>query len=179
MTAGKRLSRREKDQIMRDSVRGIGPRDGWTPEMLARKEHALGPNPSGGFNHDALGCEFFQVGLWDKAVTEFERAVAINPWKAIFKFHLFRAYLAMKEIDKAERMAEAIQAQAPSMSEAALAIALVREHRGEWMQARTWYRRCLSLDPDPWVKEEAEENLAALRRQASQTDSNKHAQEAS
>ena len=179
MAAGKRLSRREKDQIMRDSVRGIGPRDGWTPEMLARKEQALGPNPSGGFNHDALGCEFFQVGFWDKAVTEFERAVAINPWKAIFKFHLFRAYLAMKEIDKAERMAEALQTQAPSMSEAALAVALIREQRGERMQARTWYRRCLNLGPDYWVKKEAEENLAALRQYVSQIDSSKHSQEAS
>jgi len=154
-----------------------GPRDGWTPEMLAKKEKALGPNPYAGFNHDDLGCEFFRVGLWERAISEFEQAVSLNPWKAIFKFHLTRAYLAAKMVEKAERIAEALQAQAPSLPEAALAMGLIREKRGDRLQARTWYERCLILKPDYWIKKEAEESLASLQRLELNADLNHHSQD--
>jgi tetratricopeptide (TPR) repeat protein len=168
-----RLTRKEKNEIIRASTHGRGPRGGWTPEMLARKEQALGANPSGGFNHDALGCEFSRVGLWDKAACEFEKAVSINPWNAIFKFHLARAYLATEDFDNAECMAEAAQAQEPTLAAASLAVALVRERRGDRAQACLWYERCLSLNPEYFIKKEAEENLALLhhRKVAAKSDS--------
>ena len=158
----KRLSRREKNEIIRESQRGAGP--GWTPEMLARKEKSLGPNPFGGQNHDTLGCKFFQVGLWPHAIHEFELAVKINPWKAQFKVHLSIAYLAAGQIEKADQLAEAAIVQAPTLASAALAVARVSERKGDRLAARAWFERCLTFRPDWEVRREAEESLRALQQ---------------
>ncbi len=162
-----RLSRKKKDVIIRESNRRGGPRDGWTPEMMARKEMALGPNPSGGFNHDDLGCEFFRAGYYERAVSEFKLAVRINPWKAGFKVHLARAYLAVGKDDAADHMAQAAIRQASDSPDAALAMAQVRERKGDRLQAIAWYERCLAAGPDYWIRYEVEENLKSLKANGS------------
>lgn len=140
-----------------------GPRHGWTPEMRARREEALGPNPSGGHNHDDLGCEFYRVGLWNRAVSEFERAVRLNPWKAVFKVHLARAYLAMDRLDKAKAAAQAALDQSPDSPEALLALGIVCEKQGNFRQARVLYRRCLTHDAHWLIRRDAEENLRRMQ----------------
>jgi tetratricopeptide (TPR) repeat protein len=136
-----------------------GPRHGWTPEMLARREEALGPNPSGGYNHDDLGCEFYHAGLWNRAVSEFERAVQINPWKAAFKVHLARAYLAMDHLAKAKTAAQSALKQSPDSPEALLTLGIVCEKEGNFRLARILYERCLSHAPHWLIRRDAEENL--------------------
>ena len=162
-----RLSRKRKDEIIREANRGLGPRDGWTPEMLARKETALGPNPMGGFSHDELGCEFFRAGYFDRAVSEFELAVRFNPWKAAFKVHLARAYLAVGKVDEAEELAKAAISQDSDSPDTALAMAQVRQRKGDTLEAIAWYERCLAAEPNYWILHEAEENLKSLRAHGS------------
>ena len=122
----------------------IGPKDGWTPEMTAAKEKALGPNPHGGYNHSSLGCEFFRVRMWAHAINEFEQAVEINPWEPRFKVFLARAYLAAGEFDQALQLSEAALAQAPEFPEALLAMALTLERMGETDKGAEWFKKCLA-----------------------------------
>jgi len=143
-----------------------GPRKGWTPEALARREKALGPNPWGGYNHNNLGCEFFRMGAWLHAVYEFERAVEINPWNASFKANLARAYLAAGELKKAQVSALASLGQDASLAQAWFAGALTLERLGNTSEAIEHYRKCLSLKPALGLKREVEENLELLVREA-------------
>jgi len=144
-----------------------GPRKGWTPEALARREKALGPNPWGGYNHNNLGCEFFRMGAWLHAVHEFERAVEINPWNASFKANLARAYLAADELQKAQSSALAAMRQDASLAQAWFASALTQERLGDASVAIEHYRECLALKPALGLKREAEENLELLAHEES------------
>jgi len=140
-----------------------GPRGrGWTPEALARREKVIGRNPWGGFNHNNLGCEFARVGYWAPAVLEFEKAVEINPWEALFKANLARAYLASGNAEKAQKTAEAALAQSPKLAAAMFALALIFEGRGRTTSAVHWYRKCLDSDPGLGMRHVAAENLAIL-----------------
>ena len=142
--------------------RNGGPRKGWTPEAVARQERAIGRNPWGGYNHNSLGCEFARVCSWERAVSEFERAVEINPWEALFKANLSRAYLASGDAEKARLTAESALAQSPKLGAAMFALALVCERQGRRRSAMIWYRKCLDSDPGLGIKHEAEENLEVL-----------------
>jgi hypothetical protein len=42
-------------------------------------------------------------------------------------------------------------------------MALVRERKGDRLQAIVWYERCLAAGPDYWVRQEAEEGLKTLK----------------
>ena len=139
-----------------------GPKKGWTPQARARQEKAIGRNPWGGYNHNSLGCEFARVCSWERAILEFERAVEINPWEALFKANLSRAYLASGDMEKARLTAESALAQSPKLGAALFALALVFEHQGRRRSAMIWYRKCLDSDPGLGIKHEAEENLAVL-----------------
>jgi Flp pilus assembly protein TadD len=130
--------------------------------MLDRREEALGPNPSGGYNHDDLGCEFYRAGYWARAAAEFARAVRINPWKAAFKVHLARAYLSMDHLAKARSAIREALKQAPESPEALLAMGIVCEKEGKHRQARALYRRCLTQNAHWLIRRDAEENLQAL-----------------
>ena len=142
--------------------RSRGPRKGWTPQALALQEKAIGRNPWGGYNHNSLGCEFARVCYWERAVSEFERAVEINPWEALFKANLARAYLASGDVEKARKTAESALAQSPELGAAMFALALVCERLGRSKSAVSWYRKCLDSKPGLGIKHEAEENLATL-----------------
>jgi tetratricopeptide (TPR) repeat protein len=139
-----------------------GPRKGWTPQARARREKALGRNPWGGYNHNSLGCEFARVCSWERAIFEFERAVDINPWEALFKVNLSRAHLASGEVEKARKLAEAALEQSPKLGAAMFALGMVMERLGSSKSAVSWYRKCLDSDPGLGIKHEAEENLEVL-----------------
>jgi tetratricopeptide (TPR) repeat protein len=129
---------------------------------VARQERAIGRNPWGGYNHNSLGCEFARVCSWERAACEFERAVEINPWEGLFKVNLARAYLALGDVGKARKMAEAALEQSPKLCAAMFALALVCEHSGRLKSAVSWYRKCLDSGPESGIRHEAEENLAIL-----------------
>ena len=148
-----------------------GPRKGWTPEALARQERAIGRNPWGGHNHNSLGCEFAQAGSWELALSEFRRAVEINPWEALFKANLARAYLASGDAEKAQKTAEAALAQSPKLAAAMFVLALIFEERGRTKSAVHWYRRCLEAHPGLGMKREARENLEILLAHSGRTES--------
>lgn len=154
-----RIAPRFRKYARQGKGHSTGPRHGWTPEMLARREEALGPNPTGGHRHDDLGCEFYRAGYWIRAASEFERAVHINPWKAVFKVHLARAHLAMDRLAKAKAVAQAALDQSPDSPEALLTLGLVCEKEGNLRQARALYKRCLTHEAHWLIRRDAEENL--------------------
>lgn len=135
-------------------------RRGMTPEAVARRERAIGLNPWGGYNHNSLGCEFFQMRSWRLAIVEFERAVEINPWQAHFKANLARAYIADGQIEKGEAAARAALERDPASAGAMFAMGLASEAGNDFGSAIIWYRRCLLSNPSIAIKRDAEENIA-------------------
>lgn len=135
------------------------PPGGWTPEAIRRREKAIGLNPWGGGNHNSMGCEFFEMGAWDRAVEEFEIAIAINPWRAAFKANIARAYIALGRYDEAEAMAKAALASQPRMPSALFSLGLVAEARGRYEEAAVWYRRCLDSNASVVIRKDVQEDL--------------------
>lgn len=132
---------------------------------MVRREKAIGPNPWGGYNHNSLGREFFQVGYWEMAVSEFEKAVEINPWQALFKVNLARAYLSAGDAKKAQRAVDAALRQEPNSVAGMFAAGLIHEKLGHADEAIRWYRRCLALKPSLGMRWQAEESLDWLVRE--------------
>ena len=143
----------------------------WTPEALLRREKAIGRNPWGGFNHNNLGCEFARVGYWIAAVSEFEKAVEINPWQASFKANLARAYLSAGDARKAQQTVEAALQQDPNLVEGMFAAGLIHEKIGHAGEAIRWYRCCLDSKPSLGTRREAEESLEWLTQEQRQRTS--------
>lgn len=139
--------------------RAMVPPGGWTPEALARRERAIGLNPWGGGNHNSIGCEFFEMGLWDRAASEFEIAIKINPWRAAFKANLARAYVALGRYEDAERMARAALKRDPKMSSAYFTLGLVCEAQGRLEESADWYRICLASSPSIVIRKDVREDL--------------------
>ena len=135
------------------------PPGGWTPEKVARRERALGRNPWGGGNHNSLGCEFFEMGLWERAASEFEIAIEINPWRAVFKANLARAYVVLGRYDDAERAARGALARDPKTSSAYFTLGLVCEAQGRLEEAADWYRICLASAPSIVIRHDVQEDL--------------------
>ena len=134
----------------------------WTPEMLARRERILGPNPWGGHGHNALGCELFRMNAWARAVSEFEKAAEINPWKAQFKINLARALLALGDARKAKRILMAALKQAPKDPDGLFAMGMISEKLGERAEAIAWYKLCILAKPSWGIRRDAEENIEIL-----------------
>jgi tetratricopeptide (TPR) repeat protein len=53
-----------------------------------RREDALRPNPYLGYDRDALGMHLFSREAYEIALTQFRRAVWLNPFEPEFKKHL-------------------------------------------------------------------------------------------
>lgn len=133
-----------------------------TPEARDRRERLLAPNPWGGYNHNNLGCELFQMGHFEMAASEFRRAVEINPWKAFFKANLARALLALGRIDAAKVMISKALDQEPGQSGTLFAHALILERLGDDERALEAYRACIAAGPSIVIKRDIEENLNNL-----------------
>ncbi|MBI5244674.1 MAG: tetratricopeptide repeat protein [Elusimicrobia bacterium] len=142
----------------------------WTPEANARREKAIGRNPWGGYNHNNIGCEFARVGYWAAAVSEFERAVEINPWQASFKANLARAYLGAGELNKAQAAVDAALREEPEMFAAMITAAMIQEKLNHIDAALRWYRRCLSAKTSWSQSRQVVESIAWLieKRERSQ-----------
>ena len=132
---------------------------GMTPEAGARREKIIGLNPWGGYNHNSLGCEFGEMGSWALAASEFERAIEINPWEAMFKANLARAYVALDRYDEAEAAANAALDRNPQLPLAFHALGLVSEVHGHYAKAAGWYRRCLDSGASVVIRREVQESL--------------------
>lgn len=130
-----------------------------TPEGARRREQILGQNPWGGYNHNALGCEFFEGRFWETAAQEFQIAVEINPWNAHFKANLSRAYLAWGRWKDAEFWALEALRQKPDESAALFCLGLLHEKNFRFDEALDDYHQCLAAKPSICIRREVEENI--------------------
>lgn len=135
-----------------------------TPQAELARERLIGPNPWAGFNHNNIACELLRMGSVELAIAEFEKAVELNPWKAIFKINLARAYIRKGEFEKAGRNLAGASKQEPLLPEGFFAAGLLCEAAGKQQEAARYYEECLKYCPEGALRHEAEENLAIARR---------------
>ncbi len=133
-----------------------------TPESNRRREKAIGRNPWGGFNHNALGCELFAGRFFESAVLEFQIAIEINPWQAHFKANLSRAYVGLGRLEEAERWAMEALERKPDQTGALFSLGLVHEKRRQLAKALDYYVRCLKAKPPIEIRRDLEENIRNL-----------------
>jgi tetratricopeptide (TPR) repeat protein len=133
-----------------------------TPEARAKREEILGPNPWGGYDHNRLGCEFLRRDALDLALSEMERAVAINPWEPTFKVNLFHAYLRKGRVEEAAKTLDEALEQEPRLAAGWFAYALLYEKLSRREDAVRCYRKCLACAPGEAVRKQAYENLGRL-----------------
>ncbi len=99
-----------------------------------------------------LGVLFYQMGEYDIAVNNIQKAIGLNPKMAPFYSNLGLAYHAKKMYEEAEASYEKALALQPAYPEALNNLANTLRERGqdgspEYRQAKGMYERALSLRP--------------------------------
>ena len=135
-----------------------------TPEARLERERIIGPNPWAGGEHNNIGCEFMRMDSVKLAIAEFEKAVELNPWKAVFKVNLARAYIRNSDFEKAEQRLSETMKQEPHSPVGLFAWGLLCEAVGRMEEGIRYYVECLKYCSEGSIKRQAEENLAVLRR---------------
>lgn len=135
------------------------PGKAWTPEALAAREEAIGRNPWGGYNHNTLGSELLRMRHYDLALSEFKRAIDINPWNADFKANLGRTYVLRGDLQNAEDAAREALVRDPHCAAAMFVLGLVCQEWKAHALAVEWYERCLASNPSVAIRRDALENL--------------------
>ena len=135
-----------------------------TPEAELERERLLGPNPWAGFNHNSIACELLRMDSVKLAISEFEKAVELNPWEAIFQDKPGQAYIRAGEFEKAGlNLAEAAKKE-PLSPEGFFAGGLLCEATGKPREAALYYEKCLKYCPEGIIRNQAVENLSIVRR---------------
>jgi tetratricopeptide (TPR) repeat protein len=134
------------------------------PAAEAERERVLGPKPWAGFNHNNIACRFLAMDSLELAISEFREAVRLNPWKAIFKVNLARAYIRAGELKKAGALLAEAAEREPSLPEGFFAAGMLLEARGLPEKAAGAYESCLAACPEGAIRRQAAGKVASLRR---------------
>jgi Flp pilus assembly protein TadD len=69
-----------------------------------RRENILRPSPYLGYDRDTLGLHLFSRGAYEIALTQFRRAIWLNPYEPVFKEHLARCLHKLGRYTEANRL---------------------------------------------------------------------------
>ncbi len=114
------------------------------------------------FPHFKLGLEYEKKGLWDQALLEFRRALALQPEFPWANHGLGRVLERKGEIDSAVLEYQKALQNNPDYWEARVNLAIALGKKGRIEDALAEYRKILTLKPD---LPEAHNNLGALYEQ--------------
>jgi tetratricopeptide (TPR) repeat protein len=97
--------------------------------------------------HNNLGVLYDGRGLHDKALEEYEKAIAINPAFADARANLGVAYKRRGNYEKAIEEYQKALAANPNMAEARTNLGLAYYHQGRYDKAVAEYQKALNIDP--------------------------------
>ncbi len=97
--------------------------------------------------HNNLGVLYDRQGLHDKALEEYEKALAINPSFADAHANLGVAYKRRGNYEKAIEEYQKALAGNPNMAEARTNLGLAYYHQGMYDKAVAEYQKALNIDP--------------------------------
>ncbi|MEZ0470381.1 tetratricopeptide repeat-containing sulfotransferase family protein [Luteimonas salinilitoris] len=100
-------------------------------EAVTAADYAMRLGPQDPMTLDTLGVVFTQANDHRRAVEAFQRAVAVMPEQAGFRFNLATSLTFVGELDAAEREHEACLARAPGFWKAHLALSQLRRQTTE------------------------------------------------
>jgi tetratricopeptide (TPR) repeat protein len=115
------------------------PADRIEQEMLALNQGAAA--------HLRKGVEYESAGRLEEAITEHEKAVAINPRFEQVRLNLLTLYARAGRIEQAEAEYRAIQALNPNLAESHYNYGVMKAGRTDYTAAREAFERCLALNP--------------------------------
>lgn len=120
--------------------------DRW--QMATRVHYVLGGN------------QYFKKGEYEKAIEEFEKAIALQPDFAPAYNRLGMAYAILKDFEKAEKNFQKVIELASEVDQGYLNLGLLYELKGDRERAISYFKKALSLNPE---NKKAKEHLERLR----------------
>lgn len=120
--------------------------DRW--QMATRVHYVLGGN------------QYFKKGEYQKAIEEFEKAIALQPDFAPAYNRLGMAYAILKDFERAEENFQKVIELAPDVDQGYLNLGLLYELKGERERAISYLKKALSLNPE---NKKAKEHLEKLK----------------
>ena len=111
------------------------------------------PDPTEAARHNNLGCAYMNQQLFEKALKEFQSAVAADPKFAIARLNEGVAYLNLQKVDEAKDALEDALKQDPKNPNAWYNLGLLAKNTGDAQAAIEAFKRVSEIDPtdaDSW-----------------------------
>lgn len=108
---------------------------------------AVRQSPGFAYAHNGLGNYYVQINRHEEAVTEFRRAIELDPDGKRFHHDLGNAYLRARSIDEAQREFERELAVNPAYVPSRHGLAFTYAVKGRLSEAETQWLNALRLDP--------------------------------
>lgn len=124
-------------------------------------------NPKSPTAHSNLGSLFLNRGLIDKAISEFQQSIAIDPDYRFGRFNLGAALMQKGDADDAIPQLRAVLNQDPNYAKAYYVLGNALSKKGETNEAIASYQRAVRLQSD---FPDAECNLANLLLEQGKTE---------
>ncbi|MGD0626833.1 MAG: tetratricopeptide repeat protein, partial [Thermodesulfobacteriota bacterium] len=130
-------------------------------EAIYALERFLESHPDYGLAHNDLGVLYYKKGEKKKAISQYEKAVSLNPRNATFLKNLADFYyVELKRIDEATDLYEKILSISPTDVETLLILGNIHVELGKFSNAKAHYLKVLEIDP---ANELASKMLEALK----------------
>lgn len=117
------------------------------PFLRDRLEQEVLALNRGAAAHLRKGVEYESAGRIDEAISEHEKAVAINPRFEQVRLNLLTLYARAGWIEKAEAEYGAIQALNPNLAESHYNYGVMKAGRQDYRIAAAAFQKCLTINP--------------------------------
>jgi len=111
------------------------------------------PYPPEAARLNNIGCAYMNQQLFEKALTNFQQATALDPNLAIARLNQAIAYLNLQRIDEAKAALDAALKQDPKNPHALYNLGLLAKNTGDAQAAIDAFKRVTAIDPndaDTW-----------------------------
>jgi len=148
------VSLRPKDARLREKVAYIYIKEGKYLEAMGQLEEAIRIDPDGSADaHNNLGTIYSMMGRNDEAMSEFLKAVEIDPRSVLAHMNLGALYLSKGMHEKAEEEFLKVVEIDPKFPRSYNELGVIYSDRGDVERAEKFYRKAMEADPsypDPY-----------------------------
>jgi beta-barrel assembly-enhancing protease len=115
------------------------------------------------------GVAYLKTGHFDKAVSEYQKAITLNPDPAVYHADLSRCYFHLQKAEPAESSAKEALKRDPNQASALMVLGRLNEHKGQYQEAVNAFKKALHHHPaDPQLHLQLAQSYGKLNDEAMQ-----------
>ena len=119
--------------------------------------------------HYLTGVAYLKTGHFDKAVSEYQKAITLNPDPAVYHADLSRCYFHLQKAERAESSAKEALKRDPNQASALMVLGRLNDHKGRHQEAVVEFEKALHHHPaDPQLHLHLAQSYGKLNDEAMQ-----------